>query len=90
MKFEWDDAKAARNLAKRGVSFDEALSVFGDALALTFADTEHSDLEHRSRTYGCSNKGRLLVVVHTERRSGVRIIGARKATRHEKSIYENG
>lgn len=88
--FEWDDAKAARNLAKHGVSFDEALSVFGDALALTFADTDHLDLEDRSRTYGRSNKGRLLVVVHTERRNSVRVISARKATRHEKSIYENG
>ena len=87
--FEWDDAKAARNLAKHGVSFDEALGVFGDALALTFTDTEHSELEDRSRTYGRSNKGRLLVVVHTERRTGIRIISARKATRHEKSIYEN-
>ena len=88
--FEWDDAKAARNLANHGVSFDEALSVFGDALALTFADTDHSDLGDRSRTYGRSNKGRLLVVVHTERRNSVRIISARKATRHEKGIYENG
>lgn len=88
--FEWDDAKAARNLAKHGVSFDEALSVFGDALALTFADTDHADLEDRSRTYGRSNKDRLLVVVHTERRNSVRIISARKATRHEKAIYENG
>ena len=88
--FEWDDAKAARNLTKHGVSFDEALSVFGDVQALTFADSDHSDLEDRSRTYGRSNKGRLLVVVHTERRDSVRIISARKATRHEKSIYENG
>jgi hypothetical protein len=90
VRFEWDDAKAARNLARHGVSFDEALSVFGDALALTFADTDHSDLEDRSRTYGRSSKGRSLVVVHTERRDSVRIISARKATRHEKSIYENG
>lgn len=88
--FEWDDDKAARNLVKHGVSFDEALSVFGDDAALTFTDTDHSGTEDRSRTYGRSNKGRLLVVVHTERRQGVRIISARKATRHEKAIYENG
>ena len=89
-KFEWDDQKAASNLQKHGVSFDEAVSVFGDTRALTFSDTDHSEFEDRSRTYGSSNKSRLLVVVHTERRSNVRIISARKATRYEKGIYENG
>ena len=89
-KFEWDDAKAASNLQKHGVSFDEALSVFGDELALTFSDSDHSEFKDRSRTYGISNKTRLLVVIHTERRSGIRIISARRATRYEKSIYENG
>ena len=89
-KFEWDDQKAASNLLKHGVSFDEAVSVFGDGLALSFSDTDHSELEVRSRTYGISNKTRLLVVVHTERRNGVRIISARKATRYEKDIYKNG
>jgi len=88
--FEWDDQKAASNLSKHGVSFDEAVSVFGDGRALTFSDTDHSELEDRSRTYGFSNKTRLLVVVHTERRNGIRIISARKATRSEKGIYENG
>lgn len=89
-KFEWDDLKATSNVQKHGVSFDEAVSVFGDGMALTFSDTDHSDLEDRSRTYGFSNKARLLVVVHTERRNGIRIISARKATKHEKTIYENG
>lgn len=89
-KFEWDNQKAASNLLKHGVSFDEAVSVFGDGLALTFADTDHAEAEDRSRTYGVSSKARLLVVIHTERRNGIRIISARKATRHEKSIYENG
>ena len=89
-KFEWDDQKAASNLQKHGVSFDEAVSVFGDARALTFSDTDHSEFEDRSRIYGISNKARLLVVVHTERRNGIRVIGARKATRYEKGIYENG
>lgn len=89
-KFEWDDQKAASNLHKHGVSFDEAVSVFGDEVALTFADTDHSGSEDRSRTYGTSNKGRLLVVIHTERRNSVRIISARKATRYEKGIYEQG
>jgi len=89
-KFEWDDRKAASNLRKHGVSFDEAVSVFADGLALTFADTDHSESANRSRTYGVSNNGRLLVVVHTERRNSVRIISARKATRYEKGIYEQG
>lgn len=89
-KFEWDQEKATRNVVKHGVSFDEAVSVFGDTLALTFSDTDHSESEDRSRTYGMSNKSRLLVVIHTERRNNVRIISARKATRYEKSIYQNG
>ncbi len=87
VNFEWDDQKAARNRQKHGVSFDEAVSVFADVLALTFADTDHFESEDRSRTYGISNKERLLVVVHTERRNNVRIISARKATRYEKGIY---
>jgi uncharacterized protein len=88
--FEWDDDKAASNWHKHGVSFDEAVTVFGDANALTFADTDHADNEDRSRTYGLSSKGRLLVVVHTERRNNVRIIGARKATKYEQAIYQAG
>ena len=87
-RFEWDDQKAASNLQKHGVSFDEAVSVFADDLALTFPDTDRFESEDRSRTYGISNKGRLLVVVHTERRSNLRIISARKATRYEKGIYD--
>jgi uncharacterized protein len=89
-RFEWDDKKAASDLQKHGVSFDEAVSVFGDAMALTFADTDHSESEDRSRTYGISNNSLLLVVIHTERRNGIRIISAKKATRYEKSIYKNG
>lgn len=89
-RFEWDDRKAASNLRKHGVSFDEAVSVFADELALTFADTDHFESEVRSRTYGISKKGRLLVVVHTERHGRVRIISTRKATRNEKSIYSEG
>jgi len=88
--FEWNDPKAASNLRKHGVSFDEALSVFGDPMALTFADTDHSDNEDRSRPYGMSNQARLLVIIHTERQNRIRLISARKATRYEKSIYVNG
>lgn len=88
--FEWDHAKAAINLRKHGVSFDDAVSVFGDVRAITFSDADHTDSEDRSRTYGLANSGRLLVVVHTERRNNIRIISARKATRYEKAIYEGG
>ncbi|OOG54742.1 hypothetical protein B0E49_08385 [Polaromonas sp. C04] len=55
-----------------------------------FADTDHTEFEDRSRTYGMSNKARLLEVVYAERRNSIRIISARKATRYEKSIYKNG
>ncbi len=89
-KFEWDYRKAESNVLKHGISFDEAVSVFGDEMALTFSDSDHSEIEDRSRTYGMSNKGRLLVVVHTERKNNVRIISARKATRYEKTIYKQG
>ena len=90
MQFEWDADKAASNLRKHSVSFDEAVTVFADQLALTFADTDHFESEDRSRTYGLSNKARLLVVIHAERRDNVRIISARKATRYEKGIYTQG
>jgi hypothetical protein len=89
-QFEWDPQKAERNMRKHGTSFDEAITVFSDPMALTFLDTDHSETEDRSRTYGVSNIGRLLVVVHTERRNKLRIISARKATRYEKSIYVQG
>jgi uncharacterized protein len=87
-KFEWDERKAASNLKKHGVSFDEAVTVFADMQAITFADTDNVKAESRSRTYGISNNAQLLVVVHTERRYNLRIISARKATRYEKNIYE--
>ena len=87
--FEWDDAKAGSNRRKHGVSFDEAITVFGDPNAATFTDTDHWEAEDRSRTYGISNKGRLLVVVHADRRNNVRIISARKVTKHEETIYQS-
>ena len=90
LKFEWDDAKAQANLAKHGVSFEEAASVFGDPLALTFSDPDHSRGEKRWLTFGVSHTGRLLVIAHTERGRAIRIISARKATRHERGIYEQG
>ena len=90
MQFAWDPKKAASNLRDHGVTFEEASSVFGDALAITFDDPDHSEGESRLLTFGLSEQGRLLVVSHTERRGLVRIISARRATRTERKIYEEG
>ena len=90
IEFEWDEAKADANLKKHGVSFDEAASVFGDALAVTFADPDHSAGERRFLTFGLSQERRLLVVSHTERRNRIRIISSRRLTRRERNIYEEG
>ena len=83
-RFEWDQSKAASNIRKHGVSFDEAQSVFLDPYALT----RHSTAEERLVTVGMSGKKRLLVVVHTERGGRIRLISARKATRIERRYYE--
>jgi uncharacterized protein len=90
MDFEWDPEKAAENLKKHGVSFDEAASVFGDPLALTFDDPEHSGAESRLITFGQSVQQRLLIVSHTPRDPRIRIINARLLTRRERKIYEEG
>jgi uncharacterized protein len=86
--FEWDDKKASLNLAKHGVSFDEACTVFGDPLAITIDDPLHSEDEERFVTLGYSHRGRLLVIIFVERRENIRIISARLATRHERKDYE--
>ncbi|MES2670642.1 MAG: BrnT family toxin [Pseudomonadota bacterium] len=88
MKFEWDAPKSNANLRKHGVSFEEAASVFGDPLALTFADPDHSIREARFVTIGQSHRDLLLVVAHVERGRTIRIISARKTTKHERTIYE--
>ena len=90
MKFAWDPKKAGSNLREHKVTFEEASSVFGDSLAITFGDPDHSEGESRLLTFGLSEQGRLLVVSHTERRGVVRIISARRATRAERRIYEEG
>ena len=89
-RFEWDGSKAALNLRKHGVSFEEAASVFNDPLAYTFADPDHSVEEERLLTFGHSHAGRVLAVVHAECSRTIRIISARRATRHERGIYEQG
>jgi len=90
MKLEWNPKKAAENERKHQVSFHEASTVFGDPMAITFTDPDHSKDEYRFLTYGVSRFNRLLIVLHTEREGRVRIITARKATRRERRIYENG
>ncbi|HEX4331078.1 MAG TPA: BrnT family toxin [Usitatibacter sp.] len=90
MEFAWDPKKSASNLRDHKVTFEEASSVFGDSLAITFDDPDHSEGESRLLTFGLSEQGRLLVVSHTERRGLVRIISARRATRAERRIYEEG
>jgi uncharacterized DUF497 family protein len=90
MHFEWDPRKAAANLRKHGVSFEEATTALRDDLAVTGYDPDHSEDEHRFVTFGVSNEGRLLVVGHTERGDMVRIINARRAKRAERKIYEEG
>ncbi len=90
MRFEWDPEKAAVNLRKHGVAFQEAASVFGDPLAITFLDPDHSEDEERQLTFGLSLQKRLIVVSHTERRGRTRIINARLMDRKERVIYEGG
>ena len=90
MQIVWDPRKAAANLKKHKVSFEEASTVFADGLALTGADPDHSLGEARWITFGESVRGRLLVVSHTDEGDIIRIISARVATRHEKRFYEEG
>ena len=90
MRFEWDPRKAAANLHKHGISFEEATTALRDDLALTGRDPDHSTGEARYITFGVSSQGRLLVVSHTERGGLVRIISARTATKSERKIYEEG
>ena len=86
--FEWDPNKARANLHNHGVTFEEATTVFGDTLSLTIYDDEHSDAEDRLIIMGVSLQQRLLVVVHTDRGATIRIISARRATAHERKMYE--
>ena len=90
MKFEWDTAKATANISKHSVSFDEAATVFLDQLALSGPDPDHSTGESRYITFGVSSLGRLLAVSHTHRPNGVRVISARRVTRLERKVYEEG
>ena len=89
MRFEWSAEKAAANLAKHKVSFNEARTVFGDPLAITIDDPDSSADENRLVTKGMSERWRLIVVVHTYREGVIRIISARRATKNERRQYES-
>ena len=88
MKFAWDPAKAEINLLTHGISFQEATTIFGDPLAGTIPDPDHSVGEERLITIGQSTAGNLLVVCHVEHGDNIRIISARRASAHERSDYE--
>ncbi|BAY63240.1 hypothetical protein NIES22_33260 [Calothrix brevissima NIES-22] len=88
MAYQWDRDKAAANLRKHGVDFADAVSVFSDDLAITITDERFE--EERFITIGLDAFGRVLVVVYTWRNNEIRLISARKATRHEQKQYEEG
>ena len=93
--FDWDPDKARTNLAKHGVSFEAAMTVFQDRLALTIFDPDHSAKEERWVTLGLAAGGVLLLVVHTHVEMSrdealIRIISARRPTRNERRQYEDG
>lgn len=90
MRFEWDPRKAAANLTKHRVAFEEAATAIRDDFAAAVRDPDHSLSEYRFITFGISSAGRLLMVSHSERGDTVRIISARLATRMERRIYEEG
>jgi uncharacterized protein len=89
-EFEWDEEKAARNLQKHGVSFEEAATIFKDFGLITRDEALHSDIEQRELATGYSVTTRLLTAIFTERSGRTRIISARESTSSEKKIYESG
>ena len=88
LEFEWDSKKAASNLRKHAVSFEEAASVFSDVLAAIYQDPDHSARERRYLTIGTSEQGRLLHIAYADRGERIRIISARKVTKTERDLYE--
>ena len=88
LEFVWNPAKAAANLRKHGVSFPEATTAFADPNSQTISDPDHSSAEERLILLGISTRARFLIVAHTERGDVIRLISARKATRKERTTYE--
>ena len=88
LEFEWDPQKAAANLAKHTVSFEDAATVFGDPLGRIKSDPRHSVEEERLVLLGRSQTKHLLAVMYVDRGEAIRIISARRATRRERRDYE--
>jgi uncharacterized DUF497 family protein len=88
VKYEWNARKSQYNRATHKVSFQEAVTVFGDPLGRIIEDPRHSESEERYVLLGQSERQRLLVVMFTERGEAIRLISARKATRRERREYE--
>jgi hypothetical protein len=88
VEFQWDPRKAAANIRKHRVAFEEALTVFADPLAKIFDDADHSTKEQREIIIGHSVKDRLLLVCFAAKDDSVRIFSARKATNQERKDYE--
>ena len=88
MQFEWDAKKATGNIHRHNITFHEAATIFGDPLAITFNDPDHSIKEERYLTFGLSRFNHFLVVSHTDRGNRIRIISARLMTKQERKIYE--
>ena len=88
LTFEWDKLKAVANLEKHDITFEEASTVFKDSFSLTISDPLHSWGEQRIITIGESVEREILVVVHTQQETRIRIISAREATRKERRDYE--
>jgi len=87
-QFEWDAAKAADNIRKHRVDFEEAATVFGDSVGRIFDDPDHSQAQSRELLIGRSARNRVLIVSFTERGARIRIISARRATKRERHDYE--
>ena len=89
MNYEWNLIKERLNVAKHGVDFEEAKSVFADEFALVLFDEDHSSDEERFLILGMSQKERILLVVHCYRENDtIRIISSRKATKNEAKQYQ--
>ncbi len=88
LDFDWDEDKAAANVRKHGISFEEAKTVFGDPFSVTIDDPAHSANEYRFVDIGTSGSGMILAVAYAERGRMIRLISCRKATRVERKIYE--
>jgi uncharacterized DUF497 family protein len=88
LQFEWDEKKAKINKRKHGITFEEATTAFADELSITIDDPLHSEDENRLILIGQSKRFKTLIVIHVEKRESIRIISARKATKHEQKFYE--